>query len=342
VQLRNIVEAKQIELTDLKGKIIGIDAYNTLYQFLSIIRQKPTGEPLRDSKGRVTSHLSGLFYRTINLIEVGIKPVFVFDGTPPDFKLKTIEEREKIREEAMQKWKEALEKGEEEEVMIYAQAALRLTEEMVEESKRLLSFMGIPFVQAPSEGEAQLAVMCQRNEIHASASQDYDSLLFGSPRLVRNLSITGRRKLPRKEVYIEIKPELIELDSMLQKLGITREQLIIIGMLVGTDYNEGVRGYGPKKALKLVKECKTLERVISKLNWRESVDLKKIFEFFLNPPSTRDYSLRWKAPDRDKIIEFMVEEHDFSRERVEKALDKLEKAREEATQKTLASWLMKK
>ncbi|MEM5882617.1 MAG: flap endonuclease-1 [Candidatus Aenigmatarchaeota archaeon] len=336
VQLSGLLPSREVELEFLSGKKIAVDAFNTLYQFLSIIRDRMTGEPLRDSKGRITSHLSGLFYRTSNLIEVGIKPVFVFDGEPPKFKKKTIEKREKSKEEARKKWEEALEKGE--EAITYAQAAAALTEEMVEDSKKLLEHMGIPWVQALSEGEAQCAYMCKKGSVDFTASQDFDSLLFGSPRLVRNLSITGKRKLPRKEVYIEIKPEIIELNQALEALGIDQKQLITIGILVGTDYAEGIKGVGPKTALKLVKEHKTLEKILEKVEWEAEVDAEEILNFFLKPPVSDKYKIEWKEPNREKIIEFMVEEHDFSRERVEKVVDKLEQAFASGRQTSLKGW----
>jgi flap endonuclease-1 len=336
VQLSGIIPSREVELTHLSGKKIAIDAYNALYQFLSIIRDRMTGEPLRDSKGRVTSHLSGLFYRTSNLIEAGIKPVFVFDGKPPEFKKKTIEKREKAKEEARKKWEEALEKGE--EAITYAQAAAQLTDEMIEDSKKLLEYMGIPYVQALSEGEAQCAYMCKKGFVDFAASQDFDSLLFGSPRLVRNLSITGKRKLPRKEVYIEIKPEIIELEETLSTLGINQKQLIIIGILVGTDYAPGIKGVGPKTALKLVKEHKSLEKVLENVKWEAEVEAEEIFNFFLNPPVTDKFKVEWKEPNREKIIEFMVSEHDFSQERVEKVVDKLQQAFTAGRQTSLKGW----
>ncbi|MFQ6077425.1 MAG: flap endonuclease-1 [Candidatus Bathyarchaeia archaeon] len=316
VQLGNLIPRRKVELTDLAGKIIGIDGHNVAYQFLSRIRKRPTGEPLRDSKGRVTSHLSGILYRTSNFVEVGIKPLFVWDGKPPRFKRRTIEARRAVREEAAKRWAKALERGE--EAMVYAQAASKFAPRMVEESIQLLDYMGIPSIRAPSEGEAQLAMMAMEGDIWASASQDWDSLLFDSPRLVRNLSITGRRKLPRKPVYIEINPEVVELEKALNTLGITREQLIIIGILVGTDYNPGLKGIGPKSALRLVKKHKTLDRVLANVTWEVEVDIEKVFNFFLDPPAKRTYEIRWKEPNTDKLIEFMVEEHDFSRQRVEK------------------------
>jgi len=333
VNLKDLVPKKEVELTSLSGKKIAIDAFNACYQFLSIIRDKMTGELLRDSKGRITSHLSGLFYRTSNLIEVGIKPAYVFDGEPPEFKKKVIEERERAKEEARKKWEEALERGE--KAITYAQATSILTEEMVEECKKLLEYMGVPYVQAKSEGEAQCAYMCKKGVVWASASQDYDSILFGSPRLVRNLSITGKRKLPRKEIYIEIKPEIVELDEVLRSLGINREQLIMIGLLIGTDYNEGIKGIGPKTALKIVKE-KELGEIMKGFEW--GVEIEEIYNFFLNPKVTDDFKLEWKFPDREKIIKFMVDEHDFSLERVEKVVEKLEQAFSSGKQTSLAGW----
>ncbi|MEM5872660.1 MAG: flap endonuclease-1 [Candidatus Aenigmatarchaeota archaeon] len=336
VDIKDLVEdiKQEVELSSLSNKIIAIDAYNTLYQFLSIIRDKDTGEPLRDSKGRITSHISGIFYRTINLLENGIKPIYVFDGEPPKFKLKEIERRQKMREEAFKKWQEALEKGE--EAITYAKAASILTKEMVEETKELLSYMGLPYVQAKSEGEAQTAYLVNKGYAYASASQDYDSLLFGSIRLIRNLNLTGKRKLPKKEIYVEIKPEIIELNALLQKYRITREQLILIGIIVGCDYFEGVKGYGPKKALELVRELKTFERIKNYLKLPDEVE--EIYNFFLNPEVEEKIEITFKPMDKEKIIKFMVEERNFSEERVLNALEKLEEASKKSRQTSLSLW----
>lgn len=339
VQISDIASGREVELIELSGKKIAIDAYNTLYQFLSIIRDRMTGEPLKDSKGRITSHLSGLFYRTSNLIESGIRPIFVFDGQPPDFKKKTIEERGRAKEEAKKKWDEALVKGE--KAIKYAQAASFLSKEMVENSKKLLDAMGIPWVMAPSEGEAQCSYMCKKGSVDFAGSQDFDSLLFGSPYLIRNLSITGRRKLPRKEAYIEIKPEIMELEKILSSLGIDLQQLITIGILVGTDYAEGVMGVGPKTALKLVKEHKTLENVLKNVKWESEVSAEDIFNFFIKPPVTDNYIIEWKEPNPEEIIKFMVEEHDFSRERIEKIIDKLQQSFTAGRQSSLKGWFQK-
>jgi len=202
--------------------------------------------------------------------------------------------------------------------------------------------MGIPVVQAKSEGEAQCAFMARKGDVFASASQDYDSLLFGSPKLVRNLSLTGKRKLPRKEVYVEVKPELIELDNVLKTLKITREQLIIMGILIGTDYNPGgVKGIGPKKALEIARRIKNPESIKKIVKWEFDVEPEEIFDFFMNPPVTEEYEIKWERPKKEELIKFMVEEHDFSYERVKKTLDSLEKVFVSGRQSSLSAWFNK-
>ncbi|MEM4699328.1 MAG: flap endonuclease-1 [Candidatus Nezhaarchaeales archaeon] len=330
VDLRDIVPRKEVTLEELSGRAIAIDAYNALYQFLAIIRQ-PDGTLLMDGRGRVTSHLSGLFYRTVNLLELGIKPVYVFDGKPPEVKELEILRRRLHKEEAERKYEEALAKGDIRTARIYAQQTGRLTDEMVEEAKQLLDALGVPWVQAPSEGEAQAAYMASRGDVYAAASQDYDSLLFGAPRLVRNVTITGRRKLPRKDVYIDIKPELIELGQLLRELGLTREQLVDVGILIGTDYNpEGIKGIGPKKAVKLIKEYGRLERVLDALGEdKVPFDIDEIRRIFLSPSLTSNYVLEWREPSREEVVRFLCRERDFSEDRVLKALDRAIRAYKE-------------
>lgn len=333
VQISNILPKKEIEITDLSGKTMAVDAFLWLHQFLSIIRQ-PDGTPLKDSKGRITSHLSGIFYRSAKLIEKNIKLIWVFDGEPPSFKAGTTQERRAIKEEAHKKWKEFLERGDLKEARKAAQATSHLTSEMIDQSKNLLEYMGIPVVQAPSEGEAQCSYLCEKNLAYSVASQDSDSLLFNSPRLVRNLSITGKRKLPRQGVFVDVKPELIELKNVLKELGITREQLIILGLLVGTDYNPGIEGYGPKKALTLVTKDRTLKNILSNVEWNWDVPAEDLYEFFLNPP-TIEVDINFKPLQADKILELLVDQHEFSQERVEKVIKTLT----DAKQTSLGSWL---
>jgi len=325
VAIGEIVPRHETGFDELKAKRIALDAYNALYQFLSAIRQ-PDGTPLLDREGRVTSHLSGLFYRTAKLVEMGVYPIYVFDGKPPEMKRATLEERKKVREAARKNWEEALKRGEIEEARKYAQAASRITEEMVGDSKELLTAMGVPWVQAPSEGEAQAAYMVSRGDAWASGSQDYDSILFGVERLIRNLTMVGKRKLPGKSIYVNILPERIELKEVLETLGITRRKLVWVGILVGTDFNEKVPGVGPKRALSLVREHDSLEDIFKVLGYKPEYDWRAVEKIFLEPDVSDDYEIRFSEPDREKVMEILVEKHDFSPERVEKALKSMEKA----------------
>ncbi|MEM3832125.1 MAG: flap endonuclease-1 [Thermoprotei archaeon] len=340
VDLGDLITRKTLTLQQLRDKSIAIDGYNALYQFLTVIRQ-PDGTPLMDSHGRITSHLSGIFYRTINLLEEGIKPAYVFDGKPPEIKEMEIARRKSLKEEAIKKYEEALQTGDLKAAKMYAMQAARLKEDMVDEVKKLLDAMGTPWVQAPSEGEAQAAYLAMKGDVWASASQDYDSLLYGAPRLVRNLTISGKRKLPRIEEYVEVQPELVYLDDVLRQLRVTREQLIDIAILIGTDYNpDGIKGIGPKRAYNLIKQFGNLEDALKRLPEAHfPVSPQIIREAFLKPAVTDNYTLRWSPIDRSKVIEILVEEHDFSLERVEKALNKVEESLKKTTKQTgLDQW----
>lgn len=324
MNLRDLVPKTTIDLKNLSGKSIAIDAYNALYQFLAIIRQ-PDGTPLKDSTGKVTSHLSGLFYRTANLVQMGIKPVYVFDGTPPALKEVEIKRRARIKEQALVHYERALKEGKIEEARTYAQATSRLKDYMTADSKRLLTQMGVPWIQAPSEGEAQAAYLAKKGDTDYCASQDYDSLLFGAPRLIRNVTISGRRKLPRKNVYIEVTPQIVELDQVLKQLNITHKQLIDVGILMGTDFNpDGIKGVGPKTAVKLIQQHGTLEKAASTLKQAEfPVEPKRIREIFQHPKVTDNYHLTWKEPNVEGVVNFLCRERDFSEDRVRKALKKM-------------------
>lgn len=326
--IRGIIEKHPITFEMLRGKVIAIDAFNILYQFLASIRQED-GTPLMDFKGNPTGHLSGLFYRTARLIANNIKPVYVFDGVPPIFKQKEIVRRRELKKEAEFKWREALDYGRVEDAKKFAQATSRLSEEMVMESKQLLCALGLPYIEAPSEGEAQAAAMVKNRIAFASASQDYDSLLFGTPKLIRNLSITGKRKVPNEERYVLIEPEEIRLDEVLSLLQINREQLILIGILSGTDFNNGVKGVGAKTALKIVKENKDVGSmktyVKNKYKYEFEEDVDAIFDFFLNPPIYECINIKFGKPEFKAVEHILVEEHNFSEERVRKVLNEMEK-----------------
>ncbi|MBT0160707.1 flap endonuclease-1 [Candidatus Bathyarchaeota archaeon A05DMB-2] len=340
VNLRDIVPKTHVKLEDLAGKTIAIDAYNALYQFLAIIRQ-PDGTPLKDSTGNVTSHLSGLLYRTINLIELGIKPIYVFDGTPPVLKHETIERRQQIKIEAAIHLEKAIAKGDITKARMLAQATTTLKDYMKQDAHMLLNLMGLPWVQAPSEGEAQAAHMTKRGDADYTASQDYDSLLFGAPKLVRNVTISGRRKLPSKNIYIDVIPEVITLNDTLKTCEITHQQLIDIAILVGTDFNpDGIKGLGPKTALKLIKQYGTLENALPYIKNAEFPHPpQSIREIFLHPQVTNDYKLEWREPDAEGIVNFLVRKKDFSEDRVRKAIEKMQQGAQKLKGKTtLEKW----
>jgi len=337
VQLGDIIPAREIRLENLANKRVAIDMYNTLYQFLTIIRGVD-GRPLMDSRGRITSHLSGIFYRTCNFLSVGIKPIYVFDGEPPRIKREEAERRRMLREEASKKYEEALTAGRVEEARKYAQMSATLDEYLIKSAEELISLMGIPVVHAPSEGEAQAAYMVATGVADYVGSQDFDSLLFGGKMLVRNLTITGRRKLPGKKAYVEVNPEEISLDEALKVLEITREQLIEIALLVGTDYTDGIKGIGPKRALELVKSGLSLEDIFKKYG-RDLSEIERYYEakeFFLHPEVKDIGELEWKDMDKEGVIRFLHDEHDFSLDRISKAIEEVKKKR--SAEGALSKW----
>jgi len=340
VDFKDIVPKNVVKLEDLGGKTVAIDAFNALYQFLSIIRQ-PDGTPLQDRSGKVTSHLSGLLYRTSNLIEMGIKPIYVFDGAPPVMKTAEIERRRQVKVEAQVHYEKAVAQGDVPKMRTLAQATTTLKDYMKEDSRKLLDLMGLPWIQAPSEGEAQAAHMTRKGDADYCASQDYDSLLFGAPRLLRNVTISGRRKLPSKNIYIDILPEVILLETTLKECGIAIEQLIDIGILIGTDFNpDGIRGLGPKTSLKLIKQFGSLENALPHIKNAEFPHPpQSIREIFLHPQVTDNYKITWKKPDLEGIVDFLVRERDFSEDRVRKTLEKMQTgAAKHKGRTTLEKW----
>jgi flap endonuclease-1 len=321
VNLADIIKARDVTPEELRGKTVAIDAYNAIYQFLSVIRQ-PDGTPLKDSKGRITSHLSGLLNRNANLIEMGARPAYVFDGIPSEMKNGTIRDRHERRVKAQAEWQVSMDKGETEKAFSKATQSSRITNEIVESSRILLTHLGIPVVQAAEEGEAQAAYMAQKGVVWAASSQDFDSLLFGAPRLLRNLTLAGRRKMPGRNEYRDVKMEIIDAEMALKELEISKEQLIDMCIMMGTDYNEGVSGIGPKRALKLIKEHGDFVRAMASIE-KVFPEYERVRALFLDFEKTDSYTLEWKEPDRPKVVEMLVGQYDFSEQRVNSALDKM-------------------
>lgn len=286
----------------------------------------------------MTSHLSGLFYRNINLLEFGIKLVYVFDGAPPELKATEIGRRRKQREEARRQYTVAIESGDTVSARKFAEASTSLRQDMVVESKQLLDAMGIPWVNAPSEGEAQAAVMAAEGTADAVGSQDHDSLLFGAPLLVRNITISGKRRLPSKNIFVDIEPESVSLKETLKTLELTREQLVDFGILMGTDFNpDGFKGIGPVKGLKLLKTYHSLEKIDPLKGEIAKIDYQAIRDLFLHPPAKHDIAVSWGKPDLDALRSFLIEEHSFSEERVNAALKRVETLESSKTE-SLEKW----
>ena len=339
VNLTPIIIKKIIRLRDLRGKSLAVDANNMLYQFLALIRT-PDGTPLKDSNGNITSHLAGLMYRSTHLIhDYDFDLVFVFDGKPSSFKEQEILKRRELREKATLEWKKALEVGDYATAFSKAVMTSRLTKPMVDDAKRLLQLLGIPFAQAPSEAEAQTAYMAMRGDVWASSSRDYDSLLFGAPKLLRYLTVSGREFLPSKRISRPLKPELIDLKKLLSHYEITREQLIDLAILIGTDFNEGIRGIGPKTALKLIKKHGGIENLPKGIKSRIPPHYADVRKIFYAPEVTSNYTLEYGNLQEEELYYFLCDQRDFSRKGVETVIQRMKKFYSDGKQVGLKKWL---
>ncbi|MFH1510109.1 MAG: flap endonuclease-1 [Candidatus Woesearchaeota archaeon] len=326
VKITDLVPSTQIDFASLCGKIVVVDASLFLYQFLTTIRQ-PDGSSLMDSNGRITSHLVGLFSRTTRLMQYGIKLAYVFDGVAPALKRKEQARRRDLKMDAVERYEKAAAVEDMEGMLKYAKRTARLDSEMISESKELIHALGLPVVESPSEAEAQAAAIVRRGNAFALATQDADSLMFGATRIVRNLSLVGKRKIVNKLSYESVKPDLVILSDTMNVLGIDSDQLIALCMLVGTDYNPGgIKGIGQKNALKLVQQYgKDFKSLFAFVKWDDSFEFcwQEVFDLIRDMPVSDDCALEWRAPDSDKVRRLLVDKHEFSLERVDSSLSRL-------------------
>lgn len=256
---------------------MAIDASMCLYQFLIAVRAE--GAQLTSVDGETTSHLMGFFYRTIRLLEHGIKPLYVFDGKPPDLKSGELAKRAGRREEAQKALDKATEDGNEADMEKFQRRLVKVTKEHAEEVKELLKLMGVPFVEAPCEAEAQCAALVKTGKVYATATEDMDALTFGSNVLLRHLTFSEARKMPVKEFHY---------NKVLEGFGLTSKEFIDLCILLGCDYCDGIRGIGPKRAIELMNTHKDIETILENIdqkrftvpsNW--NYDLAR--ELFINP-----------------------------------------------------------
>src|SRR5438093_12910821 len=336
--LTPILKREQTSLKALKGTSFAIDASIEIHRVLRPVRH-PDGAPSTDSQGRVTSHLIGLLTRNSRMIaDFDMKPVFVFDGKPNPLKRRTLEIRREVRKKAEVEYVEAISKKDYAKAWSKAVMTGRVTGSVLDDAKRLLTLMGIPWLEALEDAEAQASFMAARGDVWAVGSKDYDCLLYGAPILARYLTLTGREWLPAQRRSRPLIPELIRLSENLALIGITREQLVDLAILVGTDFNQGMKGIGQKKALQLVQDYGSIEQMAEEIRSKLTEDLTSVRRVFLKPRVLEEYVLKRSPPDRDGLVKFLSEERGFNKERVERLTERLIR-RGEKTDAGLENWL---
>lgn len=317
--------SKSNEIKTFFGRKVAIDASMCLYQFLIAVRQQD-GQQLTNDDGETTSHLMGMFYRTLRMIDNSIKPCYVFDGKPPVLKGGELEKRLARREQATKNIEALKESGTAEELAKFERRTVKVTREQNEEAKKLLDLMGIPYVNAPCEAEAQCAELAKGGKVYAAASEDMDTLCYKTPFLLRHLTFSEQRKEPIQEIDVAKVLEALEMDQ---------KQFVELCILLGCDYCESIRGVGPVSAFKLIKEYGTIEGVLefiksnpdSKYKIPEDWPYEGARELFLNPDviPAKDVELKWREPDEAGLLKFMVEEKGFSEERIKSGIERLKK-----------------
>ena len=333
VKIQDLITRITIEFQTLAGKIIAVDAPNIIMGLFNFARKNPDGTYaglILDRTQRPISHLYGLLYRINFYYSKRIFPIFCFDGR--DSELKKVITKDRLNDFSFtQKWyEEAIKNGDETTARQIALSKEYLWQNSVLESKQLLGALGVPFIESPASAESQCAHLVKKGIAHYSNSQDFDSLLFGSPHMVQNLSKSLRRKVQGKWQYTKIIPLSIDLRKNLKKLEINQFQLVDLGMMVGTDYFPGIKGLGPYKAIKLIKEHKQIENVISSMDKTYDMStltseiIKKVRKIFLFPEVNKSTeNLYWNFSHKSHVVDMLCEEHHLNRERVEKNLEKL-------------------
>ncbi|XP_051177207.1 flap endonuclease 1-B isoform X1 [Lolium perenne] len=345
---------------DYRGRVIAIDASLSIYQFLVVVGRKGTevltneaGEVTRQEKNNFTilsahqnsrlighepmmfissfelsslnhSHLQGMLNRTVRLLEAGIKPVFVFDGEPPDLKKKELAKRSLKRDDASKDLLSAIEVGDEDSIEKLSKRTVKMTKKHNDDCKRLLGLMGVPVVEAPGEAEAQCASLCENHKAYAVASEDMDSLTFGARRFLRHVTDLSFKKSPVTE---------FEMSKVLEELGLTMDQFIDLCILSGCDYCENIKGIGGQRALKLIREYGCIEEVVPNLNKRyivpEDWPYQEVRALFKKPNVTTEIpDFQWTSADKEGLVNFLAFENNFSSDRVEKAVEKIEASRD--------------
>ena len=328
----------------------------SIYSFLIAVRSD--GQQLMNESGETTSHLMGMFYRTLRIVENGIKPVYVFDGAPPKLKSGELAKRFQRKSEATAAHEEAKETGTAEEVEKFSRRTVRVTKEHNAECKKLLKLMGVPYIDAPTEAEAQCAVLARAGKVYAAASEDMDTLCFDSPILLRHLTFSEQRKEPIQEIHLDRVLAGLSMDrsqvrdrslslAKLRYAPLIYSQFIDLCILLGCDYLDPIPKVGPNTALKLIREHKSLEGVVEsiqkdtkkKYTIPEDWPYKDARELFFHPDVRQadheDCDFQWNNPDVEGLVTFLAVEKGFSEDRVRSAAAKLQKNLKTAQQARL-------
>jgi len=325
---------KQKEFKNYFSRTVAIDASMALYQFLIAIRND--GQQMTNEAGDITSHLIGIFHRTVRMLEAGIKPVYVFDGKPPSMKSGELKKRKEARQNAEKELVEAKETGDQEVIDKFSRRLVKVLPEHNEEAKKLLKLMGIPVLTAPCEAEAQATELVKAGKVFAVASEDMDCLTFDCPMLLRNLTKPESKKLPVLEYQAPV---------LLKELGFTREQFVDMCILLGCDYCDKIQGIGPKKAVELIGKYKNIEKILKNIdterykvpeNWPYAEARKLFFEPDVD--DCKDIELKWRDPDFDGLHQFLVKEKAFAEDRVKSVYDRIVKTRKKGTQGRIDSF----
>ncbi|KAM7342296.1 flap structure-specific endonuclease 1 [Cochliomyia hominivorax] len=325
---------KEGEIKQYFGRKVAIDASMCLYQFLIAVRAE--GAQLTSADGETTSHLMGMFYRTIRLLDNGIKPLYVFDGKPPDLKSGELAKRAERREEAQKALQQATEAGNEADMDKFNRRLVRVTKEHANEAKELLKLMGVPYIEAPCEAEAQCAALVKAGKVYATATEDMDALTFGSTVLLRHLTFSEARKMPVKEIHY---------NKLLEGFGLTSKEFIDLCILLGCDYCDGIKGIGPKRAIELMNNYRDIETILENIdrnkytvpeNW--NYDLAR--QLFIEPEvqDASEIEFKWTEPDEEGLVKFLCGDRKFNEDRVRSGAKKIMKSKQSQTQGRLDSF----
>jgi len=315
--LRDLADPLPIDLADFAGQRVGVDVFLNAYQFLTAMTGKD-GTPLTNEDGVATSHLMGFLDRATKMVEAGIDPVFIFDGRPHDLKRATLDERRARKEDAKERWRAAVEAGDEKTAKKLGPQTAEYKPDMVAQTKRLFDALGVVYIDAPMEAEGAGAVRCARGEIGAMASQDWDTLLYGSPVMVRNLMAHGSRRFGRV-----LHAERINLEAMLSAHEIDRDRLVDLGIMVGTDFHPGIRGIGPKTGLKLIREHGSVEAVCEVKGKEIPERLDEIRALFHDHPAGEVGLPHHGMADEVALRDYLQGEMGFSDRRMQNPLDRM-------------------